>query len=148
MSNLGLLEGETCNRNDCLGVMERIDTDSSCSCHIAPPCSHCVDACYICSECGFETEPPEPVSYSKTKNGGIPDEYQRKKTDRERFDEIPNGVFKYVTIPGTYYFMTYWGKFPEGWGRRDILEKFNTCFGYKWIKFPEDGEFKLKVYTD
>lgn len=29
----------------------------NCSCHIAPPCSQCVDNRLKCTECGYEPEP-------------------------------------------------------------------------------------------
>lgn len=50
----GVVIGETCNRNGCKGILLEHDTDTSCSCHINPPCSHCVDDRAYCPACEWE----------------------------------------------------------------------------------------------
>jgi len=141
----GLIEGDICNRNGCKGIMGEIEDDTCCSCHINPPCSHCVDMCYRCSECEFETETPEcaPALTSKKANPCT-----RSKTHQEAFDELSETEFGYVTIAGKYYWMEYRGKYPEGMSPRQILDNFNVCFGFKWLRAPSNGIFHLKVYTD
>lgn len=144
VTEVGLLEGEVCNRGGCQGIMKEVDDGSSCSCHINPPCGHCVDMLYYCPVCGAETEPPEPIKYESS-----PSVFSYKwETPQERFAKLPLGVFDYVTIPGKYYWMEYWGRYPDSMSAAEILAKFNTCFGYKWIKPPCNGEFHIKVYTD
>lgn len=49
----GISEDEVCNRDGCKGIMKR-EKEGSCSCHINPPCSACVDAHLVCSVCGFD----------------------------------------------------------------------------------------------
>ena len=143
----GLTSGDVCNRDSCKGLMIEQDKDTCCSCHINPPCSHCVDMIYECDECGSETEPPSLESTSTTRvNTDSP--WMRIKTPQEVFNGLPDDVFGYITIPGAYYWMEYKGKYPESMGSADIVEKFNTCFGYKWIKEPGNGVFHIKVYTD
>lgn len=141
----GLIEGDICNREGCNGVMSLQETDTQCSCHINPPCSHCVDATYSCNVCEFETEKPEIDEPSSNKP--IPDIYRRL-PDSVLFDRLPDNEFGYITIAGEYYWMEYKGKYPQGMPAKDIVAKFNTCFGYKWLKIPKDGTFHIKVYTD
>ena len=52
----GTEEGDHCQREGCGGTMEfkRLEP---CSCHVNPPCSACVDATLICTECGFQIDP-------------------------------------------------------------------------------------------
>lgn len=54
----GEITGDICNRDGCQGVMEEVYDDRGCSCHIHPPCSHCVDMVYCCLVCDFETGGP------------------------------------------------------------------------------------------
>lgn len=51
----GTEEGETCNRDGCVGVIA-IKPSEHCSCHISPPCNQCVTAPLYCPECGWEYE--------------------------------------------------------------------------------------------
>ena len=143
MIEIGLTEGDVCNRKGCEGVMRDQETDTCCSCHINPPCSHCTDAIFECEECGEETEIPES-GWTGTK----PIAPVKYKSLEERFNELEDGKFDYVTIPGRYYWMEYWGKMSPEMTRTDVVSKFNTCFGYRWIKHPSNGVFHIKVYTD
>lgn len=52
IGEIGLDEGEICNRDGCRGTMMYIK-DRPCTCHTGnPPCSACTDAPLTCSECG------------------------------------------------------------------------------------------------
>ncbi len=143
MGEAGLVDGDKCNRDGCTGDMVAVDDDSSCSCHICPPCNHCVDMKYYCNECGFETEEPEPL---KSNSSGYVFNYgQEPKT----IADLDNSKIDYLVIPGSYYNMIYDGVFPKGTTMADILKLFNTCFGCRWLLFDSDLQrFKLKVYTD
>lgn len=51
----GVLEGETCNRNNCPGVIEEVKSEQGCSCHMGvAPCSSCCNTNQYCPECGWE----------------------------------------------------------------------------------------------
>jgi len=143
----GLIQGDVCNRNGCKGVMQQVHNDTGCSCHICPPCSHCVDMLFECDDCEFNTQDLDEGWSPLVKSTSTPPVYKRK-SDHERFAELADGEFGYITIPGKYYWMEYKGKYPEEMSTKKILENFNTCFGCKWIKHPMNGEFHLKVYTD
>lgn len=145
MNVIGLVESDVCNRDGCKGVMQEQDTDTCCSCHISPPCSHCTDAIFECVECGEETENPNYTSGWEGVETLAPVVY---KSTQERFDELEDGKFDYVTIAGQYYWMEYWGKTPEGMTADELIKNFNVCFGFQWIKRLKDQVFHIKVYTD
>lgn len=46
--------GECCPDSDCYGSLTEHDDGESCSCHIDPPCSHCITkGSYVeCDTCG------------------------------------------------------------------------------------------------
>jgi len=50
---VGTQEGETCNRENCTGVIEYQESEN-CSCHISPPCSSCLSVALHCPDCGWE----------------------------------------------------------------------------------------------
>ncbi len=50
---VGITEGDICNRFFCTGTIHKVD--GSCSCHTGhPPCHYCTDAPHYCDECGWE----------------------------------------------------------------------------------------------
>lgn len=56
MEPIGVCEGDVCHRNGCEGVMRPYDDGSSCSCHLSPPCSHCVEMVFVCDRCEALTD--------------------------------------------------------------------------------------------
>lgn len=154
MNTEGLIEGDKCNRNGCAGIMEAVDADTSCSCHINPPCSHCVDMEYECNKCGFLVESPnhEPASKSDPHKPNKSGWYLRK-TPEELFAELKEKwdgkSIDYVdkTPRDNYYFMIKKGLYPEGTTKEDIKSLFNLCFGYAYLNM-ENGVFEIKYYTD
>lgn len=59
-NELGFIEGEKCNRNGCIGIMQdNRDPDWGCSCHLNPPCGYCTSDEYICDTCGFNVAEDE-----------------------------------------------------------------------------------------
>lgn len=54
METHGICEDDVCGRNGCTGIIVRDDSDYSCSCHINPPCSDCVEEREYCPECGWD----------------------------------------------------------------------------------------------
>lgn len=58
----GEADGETCNRNNCLGTMVAVrNNEDGCSCHLHPPCSYCVYTEAICDVCNHNTKDPDPI---------------------------------------------------------------------------------------
>lgn len=58
MDTKELAEGDSCPQPDCKGTLAYI-REGSCSCHINPPCSACVDAPLACDKCGTPAEEEE-----------------------------------------------------------------------------------------
>lgn len=140
----GLVDGEICNRDGCKGIMQEVDSDSCCSCHIVAPCGHCENKEFECPKCGHIIEPPSFDNWKPTNYKQM----EPRKTSEQLYNDLPDNEFGYIPIPGKYYWMEAKGKYPEDMTAAEILSKFNTCFGYKWIEVPRNGTFHLKYYTD
>lgn len=56
---LGTEVGEVCGRDGCAGVLVQVDDGYGCSCHLAPPCSHCMSKRPACTTCGYDLGAPE-----------------------------------------------------------------------------------------
>lgn len=57
MGNIeGFCKGEVCNRNGCNGIIDEIEKEGGCSCHICPPCDYCVNLDQFCPKCNWENE--------------------------------------------------------------------------------------------
>lgn len=56
-ADVGTEEGDICNRNGCQGrlIMEN-PNGGSCSCHLNPPCSFCMEALPTCPVCHWQEE--------------------------------------------------------------------------------------------
>lgn len=50
----GYFKTEKCNRNGCEGIIEENPVQTSCTCFINPPCSHCVNSRSYCPDCGWD----------------------------------------------------------------------------------------------
>jgi hypothetical protein len=48
----GTEEGQVCNRDGCVGVIEIADP-VNCSCHISPPCGACTEPREFCPVCDW-----------------------------------------------------------------------------------------------
>ena len=121
-----LEEGDKCPA--CLNgelVWQSHHTDGCCSCHITPPCSYCTDqdlACQKCGEIAAEYEPPSIVA-SIAKISAV-----TYKSGEERFKELPDGVFGFVSYPNNGWGMAIKGKLhPEGMNRAEILKACGIC---------------------
>lgn len=54
MSELGMISGENCNRNNCNGILYEKEQSGECTCHLGfPPCSFCVNIIGCCEVCGW-----------------------------------------------------------------------------------------------
>ena len=133
---------DKCPHKDCTGKFIKTEIDGSCSCHISPPCSHCCHGQIECGVCGFEHDSMD--DYIPSLGNTMSKQCTRK---IKTFDDLKKGTFDYLTKPGTYYFMTYSGYYPEEWTVENLISKFNTCFGYTDFSM-KDGIFNIKVYTD
>jgi hypothetical protein len=141
--NLGIEAGEICNREGCKGVIEEHPKDRSCSCHIAPPCSSCVDDRHYCPECdwqGIEDQrsykPPTSDTYNVA-TGWV--EYAKRELDNTKID--------YRIIPHTHFTQICEGVYPVGTTKEQVTEKVRGTFGGRFSYFA-NGKFKYIAYTD
>ena len=61
---IGYCKGETCNRNDCKGIIKEYEKKGCCSCHINPPCGYCTEPNAYCEACGWDAK-EEQYEYDK-----------------------------------------------------------------------------------
>ena len=110
----------------------------SCSCHIHPPCSACVDAVLTCKGCGWEDDSPDhkdvPVA-----PGLLMREYKPKPLD-------PNKI-SFRTKMHTHFSQIQEGIYPEGTTREQVLKVVKGTFGGRFTRFG-GGHFQYVAYTD
>lgn len=119
--------------------------DGGCSCHINPPCSYCTDqdlACNKCGEIAVEYEPPSIIA-SIAKISAV-----TYKSGEERFKELPDGVFGFVSYPYPGWGMQIKGKLPPaGMTGAEILNACGICeYGIPHFKHWDKASFHL-TYT-
>lgn len=134
-------EGEKCQNCES-GVLE-FTIVKSCSCHINPPCSACVDAPLKCNNCGFEEEIEHLNGYRMVVDKNTPERrilsYRERALDKTKID--------WHSKPHTNFTMIKEGVYPEGTTREQVLEKIEGTFGGRFDYF-EKGKFKYIAYTD
>ena len=64
MKDISYEEGSACPSDGCSGTLDLAEV-IGCSCHIAPPCSSCVDAGYACKACGWDSNPDRYSCYEE-----------------------------------------------------------------------------------
>ena len=136
--SLGVRKGEMCNRFGCDGIIDQIEDDQGCSCHINPPCSHCCNTSQYCPECNWDNEADNMV-YEQTEK-----QYKYKTTS-----DLDKSKIDWVTESSSNSFMVYNGCYPDGATKEDVLkeinEKVQQLDGFVYFK---DNGFKFIAYTD
>lgn len=132
-------EGDKCPETGCKGVLKFI-RQGSCSCHINPPCSACVDAPLTCPECGWEAEQHEPeTKYVSVAPGLAMLERRPRPLDNTKIDyRIKSHSNSSQICEGVY---------PEGATKEDVRKRVNGTFGGRFEHFG-GGRFKFIAYTD
>lgn len=148
----GTETGEMCNRNGCTGIIEESPKHGSCSCHINPPCSHCVDDNHYCPECdwqGIEDQRNYPILGAQGMYNRLmqrEDNY-RDKIDRMRKGEIPADKITWYAKGHTNFSMYKIGAYPEGTTREQVEKEVLGTFGGRFEQFG-NGKFTYIAYTD
>lgn len=159
----GITEGDTCGRLGCDGLIEEDYRDSSCSCHINPPCGHCVEMTYHCNKCHWTTEgeedylklinPEKEKAIEVSQTRMINDfmiEFQKRKEDFEnRYKDrsyIPEKI-EYIHDGTGYAHMVKRGMFPPNTSSADVEAQVKGTFGGKFTMW-KDNRFIYKAYTD
>jgi hypothetical protein len=144
MDDYGLIEGDTCNRNGCLGVMREIDTDGCCSCHTNPPCSYCTDKEFQCDLCESLVE--APVYESSTKNND--DLFKNWKSPHQRYIEMDGSKIEWIVLSHTHFSQICKGRMPKGTTTQQVRDAgVNGTFGGRFTSFGET-HFEFVAYTD
>lgn len=151
---IGIEKGEKCNRDGCGGIIDEHETDTSCSCHINPPCSHCVDSREFCPVCGWEgrDEQNKPVVTQSAQEfyNKLMDEHDKR---RDSFYLKFNGKanidkLEMMLEEHTHFSQIVKGVFPTGTETKDsLLPKVIGSFGGRWRTFTENT-FEYVAYTD
>lgn len=144
----GQLEGETCNRDGCAGIIEERPAED-CSCHINPPCPACTAPRESCPECGWEaTDDEVPFNgylVRPANPAGAWSCYRPRPLDPTKIDWRSKGHTSFTMIKE--------GVFPFGTTREEVEDEVRGTFGGRFERFfPGDnerpGSFKYIAYTD
>lgn len=160
-NNLGNEKGEICNRNNCAGIISEHETETSCSCHSNPPCSHCTTDRNFCPECDWSAQEEQRINDQNYRDSDIykqnQEYYKRQNNEwdkaRKLFYEMYSGKVaaeKLIirTEPHTHFTQKVFGVFPIGTETRSsLLHKVDGAFGGRWEKF-NDYSFCYIAYTD
>jgi hypothetical protein len=141
MNNLGILKGETCNRNGCDGIINEHPKEGGCSCHINPPCSYCTTSTEYCPKCGWDGK-DEQDNYIK--NMPKQKEWEYKIRTVEDLDKTK---ISWIIEGHTHFSMKCIGVYPKEATRDDVLKQVRGTFGGRFTYF-ENGKFTYIAYTD
>lgn len=137
---LGYCEGETCNRFECVGVIDSHPTEG-CYCHINPPCGNCTSPRNFCPVCEWE-EKYDPLVIMEVTAIHLPYGFvERKKRvlDPTKIDyRIEGHTSASQKVIGVY---------PEGTSSAEVEKKVKGTFGGRFEQFG-GGHFTYIAYTD
>jgi hypothetical protein len=139
--NLGYETGDKCNREGCLGIIKEREKET-CSCHINPPCSACVEPRAYCESCGWD-EKEEQLS-KPVKNIPGSETYNFKPLQVKDLDKTK---INWISLHHTHFSMIKKGVYPEGTKEKEVLELVKGTFGGRFTRFG-NGEFEYIAYTD
>jgi len=156
----GVLKGEVCNRDGCVGVINEHEKEGGCSCHINPPCGYCESDTSFCPLCEWngkdERHEYENAIYEQSKNNGSYEMYNRMMDERDKWKkqfqakmkgELPVDKIEYQILTHTHFTQICEGVYPIGTKREEVLQKVRGTFGGRFTKF-DNGVFEYVAYTD
>lgn len=140
MSEFGQMEGETCWRNGCQGVVAVAPVEN-CSCHIRPPCGPCTEPREFCPVCEWRAVDDEDYRYVPTEYVGL--------MVRERAKPQPLDPRKidYRIKSHSNASQICEGVYPEGTTIAEVEARVRGTFGGRFEHFGE-GTFRYVAYTD
>lgn len=152
--DIGVEAGEICNRNGCTGAIEAKEREGSCSCHIHPPCSHCVNDPHFCPKCGWEgiedQWKPQPAdSRAQQFYNHMMDRADEYRQNVERLykgdEEITE--FRCIREGHTHFSMIVRGVYPPSMTKEVLLKEIRGTFGGRFERYG-GGRFVYIAYTD
>lgn len=161
-NEIGYCEGESCNRDNCNGIIKEREKDGSCSCHINPPCGYCTEPNTYCESCGWDAK--EDQAEYDAKQSEIYEQnkeyYERQQKEwndaRDLFykkynGEIPAEKLEIRSESHTHFSMKIKGVFPKGSETYESLRpKVEGTFGGRFTTFIGENSFRFEyiAYTD
>ena len=114
---IGVLEGEQCNRDGCEGTIVEHDSDGGCSCHINPPCSYCTTSREYCSVCEWDAQEEEREEDNKRSNV----EYAPMVYKQRAFEDLDKSKIDWIINGGWHSGMKVKGVYPKGTTEKEII---------------------------
>jgi hypothetical protein len=137
--SFGYLEGDTCGREGCSGVIVT-DPVRNCSCHLYAPCSQCTEDRNRCPECEWQGKDEVIVNdYRCHEVNGVLKSWEPRPLDPTKID--------WRSASHTHFSMIKEGVYPPTATMSDVLEKVKGTFGGRFEYF-HNGKFKYIAYTD
>ncbi len=161
---LGYINGDICNRYGCLGIIQEVDDENSCSCHINPPCSHCVNREQYCPSCNwnnlederiYKEENKEILDSLRTKLSIERNENEKRQIEHiNKINDAYNGKIKLDKID--WYIMESWksgykakGFAPNKMTYTEILKYMELDrYNLPRIELNKFGGFIVSAFTD
>lgn len=151
--NFGYLEGETCGRDGCEGIIQERVVEN-CSCHISPPCSTCTTPREYCPECDWDAEEEDRSFYF---NGFRCTAVSKDDAGKGMWSDTPLQKFEPRPLDPTkidYRIKSHTnssqiceGVYPEGTTAEEVRKLVDGTFGGRFEHFG-NGKFKYIAYTD
>jgi len=138
---LGYQKGEVCNRNGCEGIIDALEKEGSCSCHINPPCSYCTDSTEYCPTCDWSGADEQNEYFEKRKSiDFIPFKVKT-------LSDLDNTKIDWISESHTHFSMLKKGVYPPSATQEDVLRAVRGTFGGRFTQFG-GGQFQYIAYTD
>jgi hypothetical protein len=140
----GELEGETCWREGCQGVIAEHPVEN-CSCHIAPPCGSCTSHREYCPACDWIAQDDVEqfndflVKVNPDDKAGAWEWWKHRQLDPRKLDWRSKGHTNSSMIKE--------GVYPEGMTRTEVEAEVKGTFGGRFKSFG-NGRFEYVAYTD
>lgn len=138
---LNYYEGETCGRNDCIGIIASRPT-KNCSCHLGAPCSSCTAPANYCKTCGWEESDEEVINDYVVQVDRSTGDYKS-----WSLRELDSCKIDWHSHHHTNSSMIKRGVYPPGTSQKDVLAEVNGTFGGRFNYFG-NGKFEFVAYTD
>lgn len=142
---IGVLEGEQCNRNECKGILEEHDSDGGCRCHISPPCSYCTTSREYCPTCEWDSQEEEREEDNKRpKVEYVPPVYKR-----PTFEDLDSSKIAWIISGGWHSGMKVKGVYPKGTTSEEIIRALGCGSHVCMAKLSMyEGVFYCSWFTD
>lgn len=137
---LGYVEGDTCCRNGCAGVIAMHKPDN-CYCHLSPPCGACTAPRSYCPACDWE-EKDDPLVVMEVSTIHLPGGF----VERRKRVLDPTTIDYRIELHSNSSQLCI-GVYPPGTTSAEVEARVKGTFGGRFNKFG-NGMFEYVAYTD